>query len=94
MTLRKYAMSHKGWHYEVDEDEEWGEVTKLWHYAVHEDGRRQELDLSPYLQNVPQDVFNKLIDLGFPTRKVISSIGPMGVKEVRNLEMEHQDGKR
>ena len=84
-------MKHKGWTYVVEEDEEPGEVIKLFHAAVHEDGRRVELDLSPYLKEVPEDVFQKLINLNFPTREVISLRSPLRVEDVRNLEMEHKE---
>jgi len=82
--------TYKGWHIEADDsNSEPHEVIKIDYDAVHTDGRRVQLDVSPY-RPLSERTFHQLVDLGFPRRV---SNGPLTPEQVESLWKEQFDGR-
>lgn len=74
--------TYKGWEIDIWEDREDDNI-KLFHDVI-KDGSRALLDLSPYGTNDP-NLCAAMIDLDFPSRHDIGSIGPLHRKDVERL---------
>lgn len=81
-----------GWSLEWDHDDD-GDVVRTTHWAVHEDGRRVEIDWSPY-RGIGRDDLRRLVALGFPTRFDVGSIGPLTSADLDRLELESESERR
>lgn len=68
-------MEYQGYRYDWDEDRD-DDVTKLWHYAIGPDGKRHDVDFTPYETMSIAD-FRTFIDLGLPDRRLFGGRGPI-----------------
>lgn len=83
---------YKRWELDSDTDEERGEVRKKSYTAFNVDtGELVDLDLSPYGSVSPR-TFCQLVDLEFPRRDVIGSIGPLSAAQIELLWLKQYGG--
>lgn len=75
--------TYKGHVCEIWEDRE-EDNCKLFHDVTMPDGRQLCADISPYFTD-SKVLVEMWIDLDYPTRKVINSIGPLNQKDLERL---------
>lgn len=73
-----------GYLLEVNEETEPEEVTKFSYEATDNDGNVRTLDISPY-EGYNLSLSMAVVELGFPDRNTINSIGPLTREDIRSL---------
>ena len=84
-------MAYKGWTYEWDYEHDDGDVRKIEHWAVHEDGRKINLDFSPYLRGAKAVCIEAMVELDFPKRSDMPyrTSGPIYEEDLLELYVAH-----
>lgn len=83
----KYGYKYKGYEYCPDRESD-GEVVKTFHTVYAPNGEAVEFDWSPY-SLVPEDIFQKWIDLGCPPNR---GFGPFTVEDINEMFRKKESG--
>lgn len=66
---------------------------KTFHEVVLPDGSEIDADFSPYNRGVDRETLRKWIELGYPSRGAVGSIGPLYPEHIENLYNQKQGEK-
>jgi len=78
-------MRHRGWTYSWNDDHSDDDCRKIEHVATYVNGREEILDLSPYLNSPMMVTFEAMVELDFPSRSAVGSMGPLREEQVLDL---------
>jgi hypothetical protein len=71
------------WEYRAEEDDE-GDVRKMYHDAIGPDGKRYDIDFSPY-SVMDKETFKMWIKTGMPKRETFGKRGPVEKEDIMKL---------